>query len=232
MTERWKVYVTEGVQKAGGPIPFALAQWTFSLPVLLAIRRAVPAGGRVLDVGCGAGIFAALLAHHGYQVVGVDDDADIVAYARQMVAYLRAPAAVEQASAFDLARYHRQFDLVYSLGVLEHFEPAVTVHLLQEQARCARFVVVVVPTRFARYAAPVTDERLYTRRQLTTLARRAGLRVRESFVYGDVPTRTARALDRWLPKTAYRGLRECFSYGMDLCCVGERPAAIDGASQE
>jgi SAM-dependent methyltransferase len=223
MTERWKAYVTQGIQAAGGPVPFALSQWGFLFPIFLAIRRALPLGGKVLDVGCGAGIFTALLAHHGFQVVGVDDDPEIVDYAREMVEYFRSPAQVEQLSAFDLAPHYGRFDLVYSLGLVEHFERVVTIQLIAEQARCGRVVLVAVPTRFTRYAAPVTDERLYRRRQVGKLVRLAGLRVKESFVYGEVPTAVAKNLERYLPGIMFRRVKHLWTYGMGICCVGERP---------
>ena len=222
MSERWKTYVTQGVQKAGGPIPFALLQWSFLFPIFLAIQRALPTGGKVLDVGCGAGIFTSLLAHHGFQVVGLDEDPEIVAYAKEMVDYFRSSARVEQGSGFDLSRHYGQFDLVYSLGVVEHFDPAETIRLIQEQARCGRYVLVAVPTRFTRYAAPITDERLYRRRQVSALVRKAGIRVKESFVYGEVPSRLARNMGRLLPKVIYRGMQHLCTYAMGICCVGER----------
>ncbi len=222
MTDRWQTYITKGVQAAGGPVAFALAQWMFLFPIFLAIRRVLPSGGKVLDVGCGAGIFTALLAHHGFQVVGVDEDPKIVAYAQEMVAHLQSSARVEQANAFDLSPYHGQFDLAYSLGVVEHFEPAVTVRLIQEHARCGRYVLVVVPTRFTRYAAPVMDERLYRRRQVSHLVRRAGVRVKESFVFGEVPTSLARNSERFLPGALYRRVKHWCTYGMGICCLGER----------
>ncbi len=221
MTERWKNYIEGGIDAAGGPIPFALTQWTFLLPVFATMHRTIPNGAKVLDVGCGAAIFTALLAHHGFDIVGIDEDSDIVAYAQEMVEYFRSPARVEQGDVFDLSSYYGKFDLVYSLGVLEHYEADVTVDLIREQARCARFVLVSVPTRFTCYAAPVTDERLYRRKQVSDLIRRAGLQVRESFVYGDVPTRFALNLERFLPKLLHRGIRYFLSYGMGICCLGE-----------
>ncbi len=227
MTERWKRYIAEGIEAAGGPIPFALTQWMFLFPIFLAIKRALPSGGKLLDVGCGAGIFTSLLSHHGFHVVGVDEDSDIVAYAGEMIDFFRAPARVEQRSAFDLSPYHDQFDLAFSLGVVEHFEPDITVQLIREHARCGRFVLIAVPTRFTRYAAPVTDERLYTRGGLCDLVRGAGLRIRESFVYGEVPSRMARNLERLLPGVAYRRVKHSSTYGMGICCVGERGRSAD-----
>ena len=215
------------VDAAGGPIPFALERWNFEKPVFKAIRRVLPSGRRVLEVGCGAGILTALLAHHGYEAVGVDEDQDIVDYARKMACYFRSPIAIERASALDLSRYHGRFDLVFSLGVVEHFDTAVTAELLREQARCAPLVVAAVPTQYVKYVAKITDERIYSRRQFETLVRRAGLRLKVSDVYGNIPTMFGHHLQRLLPRALYHAVQRAFSYGMSIYCVAER--AVDPA---
>lgn len=222
MSERWREYVGRGIEAAGGPIPFALTQWMFLFPVFLAIRRARPEGGRLLDVGCGAGVFTALLAHHGYAATGIDDDEDIVAAARDTVRYFRSSASIERASAFDLQAFHSRFDLVFSLGVVEHFDADVTVALLVEQLRCAPAVLTVVPTRYTAASGKVTDERLYNRRQVEALMRRAGGRVTESFVFGEVPSRLRRNAERVLPGIVDRRLQHLLTWGMGVCVVGER----------
>jgi len=68
----------------------------------------------------------------------------------------------------------------------------------------------------------VTDERLCRRTQVDAFARRAGLRVRRSFVYGEVPTRAGRNLERLLPGALYRQVQRIWTYGMGICSVGER----------
>lgn len=220
MTERWKSYITQGVQAAGGPIPFALSQWTFLFPIFSAIRRALPSGGKVLDVGCGAGVFTTLLAHHRFQVVGVDEDSDIVAYASEMAKYFRSDARVEQASAFDLSRYYGQFDLVYSLGVIEHFDRQTTIQLLREQAKCSPLVLSVIPTKYTEYVANRTDERLYTFREFKKIFRQAGFEILNSFVHCNVPSQLSRNLERALPGALHRFLQRQFSYAISQCCLG------------
>jgi SAM-dependent methyltransferase len=219
MSDRWTEYIRSGVDRAGGPVPFALNQWSFLSPITAAIARHCPPGGRLLDVGCGAGIYSSLLAHHGYRVTGIDEEPRIVALAREMAEYFRASASFTQGSAFDLTSWYGRFDLAFSLGVLEHFDPAVTVRLLQEQSRCAHVVLVAIPTKHTRYSGMPTDERPYTRRQFETLVRRTNLHLRESFVYGDLPTRAAVTASRVLPKIVNRPIRHLLSYGMGLCCV-------------
>jgi SAM-dependent methyltransferase len=222
MSDRWTEYIRGGIERAGGPIPFALSQWSFLAPITAAIQRNTPARGRLLDIGCGAGIYSSLLAHHGYQVTGIDEEPRIVALAREMAEYFRAAAAFEQGSAFHLQPWHGRFDVVYSLGVVEHFDADVTVKLIEEQARCAPVVVIAVPTRHTRFSSPPTDERFYSRPEFERLVARTGLLIKESFVYGDLPTPAAVAAGRLLPKVVNRPIRHLFTYGMGLCCVAAR----------
>jgi SAM-dependent methyltransferase len=222
MSDRWTGYIRGGIDRAGGPIPFALSQWSFLAPITAAIARHCPPRGRLLDVGCGAGIYSSLLAHHGYRVTGIDEEPRIVRLACEMAEYFRASGVFEQGSAFDLQAWHGRFDLVYSLGVVEHFDADVTVRLIEEQARCAPVVVIVVPTRHTRFAAPPTDERFYSRLQFERLIGRTGLQIRESFVYGDLPTTAARAARWLLPKGIHGPVRHLMTYGMGICCVAAR----------
>jgi len=222
MTNRWREYIEKGIRDAGGPVPFGLNQWSALFPIFLTISQSLPRGGRILDVGCGAGIFTALLAQHGYETIGVDQDSDIVSLAQEMVDYFRSPARIERASADDLTAYHEAFGLVYSLGVVEHFDRDVTVRLIREQARCAKLVLVAVPTRYTKYTGPVTDERLYTKGQLEGVVRDAGLAVRRSYVYGEVPTSIAKNLERFLPRALYTRVKNTFSFGMGVVVLGER----------
>jgi SAM-dependent methyltransferase len=56
--------------------------------ILAQLRRRGIRGGRVVDLGCGSGIWAAALCRAGYDVVGVDTSAAMLALARR-----RAPRA-------------------------------------------------------------------------------------------------------------------------------------------
>jgi len=83
----------------------------------------IPAGGRVLDIGCGIGQHSIRLARNGFRVVAADYSADRVAAARQNIARsgLGQEVEVEQQ---DLARgltyLAGAFDAVHCWGVLMH----------------------------------------------------------------------------------------------------------------
>jgi 2-polyprenyl-3-methyl-5-hydroxy-6-metoxy-1,4-benzoquinol methylase len=70
------------------------------------VAALVPAGARVLDAGCGTGRVAIELARRGYEVVGVDSDASMLAVAREQAPALpwhqRDLAELEDESSYDL----------------------------------------------------------------------------------------------------------------------------------
>ena len=79
----------------------------------------LPAGGRVLDAGCGPGLVGEMLLRAGYRVVGVDLSAEMIARARQRCVSFSERASFEQKSLFDPA-LAGPFDGAISRFVLHH----------------------------------------------------------------------------------------------------------------
>lgn len=97
-----------------------------------ALLALVPAGARVLDIGCGSGLFLGLLAAHGRlgAGVGIDRDARALAVAGAMRATLPDPVALRFApgDAGDLPP--GSFDVVALIDVLHHVPPAAQAAVL------------------------------------------------------------------------------------------------------
>jgi SAM-dependent methyltransferase len=92
---------------------------SYVLPDLLKLCSGLPAGARVLDVGCGNGSVAAELERRGFRVTGID-----LAEAGIDIARASCPKGRFEVLAADsrlLENLGEQpFDLVYSLEVIEH----------------------------------------------------------------------------------------------------------------
>lgn len=222
MSTRWQEYFSREGRQYHSLLEQAAAHWSYHQLLYYQIRRLVKPGARILDIGCGLGYSVVYLQQCGYQVTGLDNDDTILAQAREQAAYFRSEARFEKAEAADLSKYHDKYDLVYSVGVVEHFERKVTVDLIREQAKCAPVVMTVLPSRFTRYAGQITDEHIYSVGQIRKILVDAGLAVTGSFGFGDVYAPLHVWIKRILPYGLYRLLQDKLSYAMDIGCIGRK----------
>lgn len=205
MTERWKSYFDGHGAFDPQWLKSAVTHWSFHETLYGMIARYCPAPAKLLDVGSGPGWSDFYLTSCGYDVTGVDNEPSLVELAKQRAKQLNVPTTFEVADAFDLSAYHGKFDLVFSNGVLEHFDRDITIELLREQSKCARNVLIQIPTKHTAQSDGITDERIYSIDQLANIVRDAGLKVDAKFGYGDLATtRTNLTLRRALPRAAWR----------------------------
>ncbi len=94
----------------------------------LAVTLALPAGARILDVGCGSGWLSEYLARLGYQVEGIDISPDLISMSRDRVA--RVPFGVDHETPLrcdfsvhdiELEPLAEKFDAVVCYDSLHHF---------------------------------------------------------------------------------------------------------------
>jgi SAM-dependent methyltransferase len=195
----------------------------------------VPFQGRsVLELGCGRAVLSRLAIDAGAaSATLVDSSAEALRVARQLFAGVQAVEFVQQ----DLLRYRagRQFDIVLSSGLVEHFRGDQLVQCLRAHADHARdLVAIIAPTsphpnavqcRRRRFVEMYGYERPISARRMASLLSQVGLRplvLRRFFPLYNlgirwwVPCtgngRIARRLDRWAAKLdswpIRRGIRD------------------------
>jgi SAM-dependent methyltransferase len=103
------------------------------------IRQHVPLGGRVLDVGCGNGIFTLRFANSGARVTGLD-------YSRHLLGQ-NSHSLLVCGDATELPFPDGSFEVVFEANVLHHVPDRERV--IAEMARTSRrYVVLVEPNRY------------------------------------------------------------------------------------
>jgi ubiquinone/menaquinone biosynthesis C-methylase UbiE len=100
----------------------------------------IPAGARVLDLGCGTGTLAILIQrrHPDAAVRGLDGDPKVLALARAKAAREGVDAAFEEGLAYALPYPDGAFDRVLSSLVLHHLAPPRKLETLREVRRVLR----------------------------------------------------------------------------------------------
>ena len=154
------------------------------------------AGLKILDVGCGAGLFAEPLARLGADVLGIDPAPASIAVARRHAEETGAKLAYRAATVEDLAAEEARFDVVAAMEVVEHVaEPQ---RFVAEAASLLRpgglflastlnrtlksFALAIVGAEYLlRWLEPGTHrwEQFVTPEELALAVRQAGLRVME-----------------------------------------------------
>jgi 2-polyprenyl-6-hydroxyphenyl methylase/3-demethylubiquinone-9 3-methyltransferase len=151
------------------------------------------AGVDLLDVGCGAGLFAEPLARLGANVVGVDPAPAAIEAARNHAGETGAKLAYRMGTVEDLAAEERQFDVVSAMEVIEHAaDPkrfvATAASLVKPgglflastlNRTLKSFALAIVGAEYVlRWLEPGTHrwEQFVTPLELTGFARAAGLR--------------------------------------------------------
>ena len=130
-------------------------------------------GARVLDFGAGSGTFADLIRRDGLDVTCIEPDPTL-----RRVLQQRGFEAMAELS--DLPA-DRQFDLIYSLNVLEHIEDdAAAVQAIARRVCAGGVLLIYVPAFAILFTAMdrrVGHVRRYRLHELTGLVRAAGLQV-------------------------------------------------------
>jgi SAM-dependent methyltransferase len=175
-TQAWSQYL-EGVTLFDNAIRLRHLIWT--------IAAELPAGSRLLEVGCGSGTTAVLLADMGFLVTAVDLDETLVArMAKRYSAWAESGRLQVQAADMTALPWDRRsFDLAYHQGVLEHFPDEVIVRALREQRRVAGKLIFDVPNHRHR-DKPFGDERLLPAQHWRRLIGNAGWRIRRELGEG------------------------------------------------
>lgn len=203
--ERWDDFTLRAAED-NGLAAWLSNSWSYALPFYWQIVRNVPSGGTILEVGSGGGAHLLWLAARGYRCTGVDYRPKLVEFARGAAERLSVDCTIEQGDAFDLSAYS-DFDLAFSVGVIEHWPWQDSVSALAQQAACAQQVLAVIPTVNTWHTGTITDERFYSRGRFITMMEEAGLADVRTFAFGTVPTKIGRLCTLALPPAAFKGIQ-------------------------
>ncbi|MCW7079499.1 MAG: class I SAM-dependent methyltransferase [Candidatus Methanospirare jalkutatii] len=103
----------------------------------------------ILEVGTGTSSLSIFLSYFGYDIISVDNNEEILKNARNLCRNLKGNVEYILCDAFKLSRYFKgKFDVVFSQGFFEHFNDNQINHLLKEQVKVGKVILISVPSKY------------------------------------------------------------------------------------
>jgi len=101
----------------------------------------------ILEVGTGTGQYCIELALRGAKCIGIDKDPKSIKLAHRIASdYETDKCRFWEVDLFDVSKIkHDNYDIVLSMGILEHFNDKEIVTMLKEMGQLGKYVVVGVP---------------------------------------------------------------------------------------
>ena len=128
----------------------------------------IAAGMDVLDIACGEGYGAAILAGKAKSVIGIDISADSVDYARRR--YTNANLEFKEGSCLEIPIPNDSFDLVVSFETIEHVDEHD--QMMKELKRVLRpngILLISSPDKYNYSIDPAIPTR-FTKKNFTTMS--------------------------------------------------------------
>lgn len=103
----------------------------------------------ILDVGTGTGQYCIELALRDAKCMGIDKDTESIKLANRIANdYKISNCVFREIDLFDFKKYEPKdeyYDIVFSMGLLEHFDDSQIIRMLKEMSRLGNYVIAGVP---------------------------------------------------------------------------------------
>lgn len=146
---KWSNAYLEQIEKCGGINKYTDIKLKQKRKLLNIIRK-FSGDGKIIEAGCGTGIVSSKLASEGYCVTAIDIDNEVLDLAKRVEIenYGKIITNYKIDSIFDLDYGKDEFDLCFSVGVLEHFNDEKIVESIKKQIFISKKTIIVIPTRW------------------------------------------------------------------------------------
>ena len=100
---------------------------------------------RVLEIGSGSGTMSIFLSYFVKEVISIDNNKRLLEICRGNNRKFSGKAIFKSGDAFELPFESNSFDVVFSQGLLEHFNKSDIIKILDEHTRVGETAVISVP---------------------------------------------------------------------------------------
>lgn len=108
-------------------------------------------GGKIAELGCGTGLLAGYMQKNGYSVTAIDISQKMLNYAQDIAKTSKVISCCDCYKREDILKLkfkRKYFDVVFSNGVMEHFNDNDIITSIRKQLKVAKYSIVGVPSLY------------------------------------------------------------------------------------
>jgi len=173
-------YYRKEIERYGGLRQYVLAKAKEKRPLLNKVIK-YSEGGKILEAGSGSSSNSIYLANKGYDVTSIDNDSKMLSIAKNLSkAFNNKPIFIKK----DITQFEGKYSVVFSHGVLEHFDDEEIVKLINNELLIGKYVVISIPSDFFIPKQAITgDERFLSSAKWKDLISKSNGKIVEEFSY-------------------------------------------------
>lgn len=173
-------YYQKEIKKYGGPRKYIIAKANEKKPLLDRIIK-YSNNGKILEAGSGSSSNSIYLANKGYNVISIDIDSKILTLAKSLSkSFKKKPRFLEK----EIFKFQEKCSVVFSHGVLEHFEDKEIINLINRELKIGKYVIFSIPSDFFTQDQAINgDERFMSKKKWKNLISQTNGTVVEEFSY-------------------------------------------------
>lgn len=184
MESKWQSLYQKEIKDSGGIKLFFEKKIKEKKPLLERIIKIMPAGGRILEAGCGTAVLSIYLSNLNFQVTSLDNDENMLQLARTIADMFPKKPEFIKKDLFNLDYPDNWFDLSFSHGVLEHFTENDLIKIINNQLKIAKILIFSVPTNYFKQTDKIYgDEHLLKIKEWEKIIGKTNGKIIEKFGY-------------------------------------------------
>lgn len=115
------------------------------------VKKYAKKNKKILEAGCGTGLLAGYFQKEGMTVTALDLNKKILDYAAEIARkskIISECSEYKQGNILDLKNLSKDYEIIYSNGVLEHFNDEEIVKILKSELNFSKYVIFGVPSTY------------------------------------------------------------------------------------
>lgn len=157
---KWSNLYENDISRNGGYETYYLKKIKYRQKFIKKLKK-YAISKKVLESGCGTGVLSINLAFDNYDSYAVDYDEKMLKLVEKIALAIDDKNNVPKLIQEDIFKLHKhfkpnEFDVIYSIGVYEHYNDKDIKRLLRSQLKISKYVFVGVPTKYFN-----NNEKLY-----------------------------------------------------------------------